>query len=131
MAHVSVTVNGRRYDIGCDDGQEDDVRRLAAELDRRVGGMAASVGQVGDARLLVMAGLLMAHELEQVRPAPPSSAPAEAPGAEDATEPASQETPEGAGVEAVEDEALCERIERLAMRIEAVVRRLEPAADAS
>jgi len=111
MAHVTVSVNGRRYDIGCDDGQEDDVRRLGAELDRRVGGMAAAVGQVGEARLLVMAGLLMAHELEQVRPvgrpSPDGAAPA----------------PAGSG----EDDALCERIEALAARIEAAVGRLGPA----
>lgn len=116
MAHVSVSVNGRRYDIGCDDGQEDDVRRLGAELDRRVGGMAAAVGQVGDARLLVMAGLLMAHELEQVRP--------------EQVRPAGRPSPDGAApvpAGSGENDALCERIEALAARIEAAVGRLGPA----
>lgn len=110
MAHVPITVNGRRYNIGCDDGQEDDVRRLAAELDRRVAAMASTVGQVGDARLLVMTGLLMAHELEQGPSV--SSVPAAADG-----------TTSGG----FNDEALCTQLEGLAMRIEAVAHRLASA----
>ncbi|QLH39484.1 MAG: cell division protein ZapA [Defluviicoccus sp.] len=115
MAHVPVTVNGRRYNIGCDDGQEDDVRRLAAELDRRVAAMASTVGQVGDARLLVMTGLLMAHELEQSPSV--SSAPAAANGI----------GTDGTASGGFDDEALCSQLEGLAMRIEAVAHRLASA----
>ena len=67
MAKVSVTVNGRRYDIGCDDGQEAHVFRLAEDLDRRVGALAAGVGQVGEARLLVLVALMLADELADAR----------------------------------------------------------------
>jgi cell division protein ZapA len=67
MAQVSVSVNGRRYEIGCDDGEEAHVIRLAEEIDRRVGRLVASVGQVGDARLLLLASLLLADETEEMR----------------------------------------------------------------
>ena len=63
MAQVSVTINGRIYDIACDDGQEEHVAGLASYVDDRVAELARSIGQVGDARLLVMASLLIADEL--------------------------------------------------------------------
>lgn len=68
MGQVTVTINGRPYDIACDDGQEEHVRGLAGYLDERVTGLVGGMGQVGDARLLVMASLLIADELvEAVR----------------------------------------------------------------
>ena len=66
MAQVAVTINGRKYDIACDDGQEAHLTRLAQYVDRRVDELVAAVGQVGDARLLVMASLLVADELSEV-----------------------------------------------------------------
>ena len=63
MAQVSVTINGRIYQIACDDGQEANLTRLANYVDKRVGELVAAVGQVGDDRLLVMASLLVADEL--------------------------------------------------------------------
>ena len=66
MAQVTVTINHRNYDIACDDGQEAHLTRLAKYVDRRVDEMKAAVGQVGDARLLVMTSLLVADELSEV-----------------------------------------------------------------
>ncbi len=66
MAKVAVTINGRKYDIACDDGQEAHLARLARYVDKRVDELVAAVGQVGDARLLVMASLLVADELSEV-----------------------------------------------------------------
>jgi cell division protein ZapA len=65
MAQVSVTVNGRKYEISCDDGQETHLFRLAEEVDRRIASLVASVGQVGEARLLVLLSLLLTDELEE------------------------------------------------------------------
>lgn len=64
MAEVNVTVNGRSYPIGCDDGEEAQVHRLSGLVDGRVRELAALVGQVGEARLLLMAALTMADDLE-------------------------------------------------------------------
>ena len=65
MAQVDVTVNNRSYRIACDDGQEEHLKELAEYIDSRVQDLVASVGQVGDARLLVMASLLIADELSE------------------------------------------------------------------
>lgn len=62
MAQVKVDINGRNYLIACDDGQEDHLRQLADYVNKRVGELTETVGQVGEARLLVMASLLIADE---------------------------------------------------------------------
>ena len=66
MAKVSVTINKRKYEIACDDGQEAHLVRLSQYVDRRGDELVAAVGQVGDARLLVMASLLVADELSEI-----------------------------------------------------------------
>lgn len=63
MASVSVTINGRRYEIACDEGQEAQISRLGRHVDDRVRQLAAAVGQLGDTRLLVMTSLMLADEL--------------------------------------------------------------------
>jgi cell division protein ZapA len=65
MAQVDVTINGRDYQIACDDGQEDHLAQLGEYVDRRVKELATTVGQVGDSRLLVMVSLLIADELAE------------------------------------------------------------------
>jgi cell division protein ZapA len=67
VGQVRVAINGRSYNLGCDDGEEERVERLAGLLDRRVGEIAANVGQVGDTRLLLMVSLLLADELTTAR----------------------------------------------------------------
>ena len=67
VATVNIMVVGRTYEISCDEGQEEDVRALAAEVDRRAAELLKAVGQVGDARLLVMVGLMMADEIAELR----------------------------------------------------------------
>lgn len=64
MGQVNVTVNNRLYSIGCDDGEEEQVRRLSQVLDGRVRELAALVGQVGEARLMLMTALTLADDLE-------------------------------------------------------------------
>ena len=59
MAHVTVTINGRQYQVACDDGQEAHLSRLGKYVDNRVQELVAAVGQAGDARLLVMVSLLL------------------------------------------------------------------------
>jgi cell division protein ZapA len=63
MSQISITINGRDYSIVCDDGQEQHLSRLSEYLDKRVAELVDSVGQIGDARLLLMVGLLIADEL--------------------------------------------------------------------
>jgi cell division protein ZapA len=65
MGQIQVTINNRSYAIACDDGQEGHVGRLARYLERKVATLIESVGQVGDARLLLMASLIVADELAE------------------------------------------------------------------
>ena len=69
MGQVSVPVNGRSYTISCEDGQETRIRRLAQYVDAKVGEFVASAGQVGEARLLLLAALVIADELSDANDA--------------------------------------------------------------
>jgi cell division protein ZapA len=63
MPMVEVTVNGRRHAVQCGVGEESRVKRLAAYIDRKIGDLANDRSQLGDARLLLMASLMVADEL--------------------------------------------------------------------
>ena len=63
MPTLEVTINGRRHQLQCAEGEEARLRRLAVYVDARVAELAKQHGQVGDARLLVLASLLIADEL--------------------------------------------------------------------
>ena len=66
MAQVEVSINGRSYQIACDDGQEAHLVRLGEYIEKRVQELVSAVGQVGDSRLLVMTLLLIADELAEI-----------------------------------------------------------------
>ena len=66
MPLVNVMVNGRAYTIACDDGEEGHLKELAAHVDEKAREVLASVGQVGDARMLLMAALLIADEQHEL-----------------------------------------------------------------
>lgn len=65
MAHVIVEVNGRPYTMQCAEGEEAHLRDLAVLLDGEVQRVKSSVGSVGDIRMLVMAGLMVADRLSE------------------------------------------------------------------
>jgi cell division protein ZapA len=67
MSTVSVEVNGHAFAVGCEDGQEGHVKALASQFDRQVQEVARAVGRVGDLRLFLMAALMTADELADVR----------------------------------------------------------------
>jgi cell division protein ZapA len=62
VALVNIMVNTRAYTIACDEGEEDHLRELAAHVDGKVRELLESVGQVGDARLILMAALLITDD---------------------------------------------------------------------
>jgi cell division protein ZapA len=63
MAQVTVTVNDKSYTLACDDGEEEHLTELAAQIDNRIAELPQDVGKAGDARLLLMAGLTLADDL--------------------------------------------------------------------
>jgi cell division protein ZapA len=67
MATVNVSVNGHFYAVGCEDGQEGHVETLAREFDAKVRDVGGQVGRVTELRLFLMAALVLADEMADVR----------------------------------------------------------------
>ncbi len=65
MAQIEVTINGHAYQVACDDGEEEHLLNLADYVDRKIGELAKTLGQVGEGRLMLMAGLVIADELAE------------------------------------------------------------------
>lgn len=66
MAQVAISINGRPYSVTCEDGQEQRLQDLSTDLDLEVRNLAAAVGQIGDSRLLVIAGLSLIDRLNDL-----------------------------------------------------------------
>lgn len=119
MPQVNVLVNGRTYTVGCAEGEQSHVQELASGFDRRVQELSASVGQVGEPRLLLMAGLVVADELHE------ATAKLEQCSKELAALRAAQT--ENAGSQQIRDNSAAEALEGAALRIEAIAARLSHA----
>jgi len=102
MAQVTVQINGRSYQVACGDGEQDRIAGLAGYVDEKVQELVGAIGNVGDQRLLVMASLLLADEVFEARDGGASNGKAAA----------------AERVRADSIEALAERIDRLAARLE-------------
>lgn len=63
MSHINVTINGRQYRMACEEGQEMRLLKLAENLESRVESLRGKFGEIGDARLTVMAALTACDEL--------------------------------------------------------------------
>ncbi|MBC6440267.1 MAG: cell division protein ZapA [Rhodospirillales bacterium] len=103
MAEVSVQINGRSYKVACGPGEEERITGLASFVDSKVQDLVSALGNVGDQRLLVMASLLLADELWDLR--------------EGGGQVRSND--DGKAGRARSIEALAERLDRLADRLEA------------
>ena len=64
MNHINVTINGRQYRMACEEGQEVRLLRLAETLESRIESLRGKFGEIGDARLTVMAALTVCDELQ-------------------------------------------------------------------
>src|SRR5882724_7918697 len=51
--------------MACEDGQEGHLQQLAKDLDDRIVALRGQFGEIGDARLTVMAALMVADELAE------------------------------------------------------------------
>jgi cell division protein ZapA len=64
MAQVNLTVNGRVYRMACEDGEEDHVMDLGDRFNAAINELRGAMGEIGDQRLMVMAGILMTDRLD-------------------------------------------------------------------
>lgn len=67
MAQVTIDINGLRYGIACDDGQEGRVQALAKYINGRLKEIAGAGAASTEAHLLVLTALVLADELFEVR----------------------------------------------------------------
>ncbi len=65
MAQVNVPIAGRTYRIACNDGEEEHLRGLASRLDGKIEELRGVFGEIGDARITVMAAITMTDELSE------------------------------------------------------------------
>jgi cell division protein ZapA len=65
MPDVVVEIAGKKYRIGCEEGQEQHLLDLAADFNGRVEGFKGDFGEIGDTRLTVMAGIAVLDELAE------------------------------------------------------------------
>jgi cell division protein ZapA len=111
MSQVSVTIDGRKYRLACNEGEEARLESLAGMIDGKIGEMRSSFGEIGDQRLVIMAALTIADNLTEAREA----AEAERNRSEAAERRA---------------QALASRLDELGSRLETVVARLAGEAEA-
>lgn len=129
MAQITVTVNGRNYRMACDDGEEDHLARLGRRFDETVEELRAGLGEVGDQRLMVMAGILTADRLDEAERRL-RAVEIELEGIKDTRRDALHryESLEEGFIESLESAA--DRIERLAQRLRSVEEGTPPNGDA-
>jgi cell division protein ZapA len=68
MSHINVTINARQYRMACEEGQEVRLLKLAESLESRIQSLRGKFGEIGDARLVVMAALTVCDELLDTGP---------------------------------------------------------------
>ncbi|MFW2829350.1 cell division protein ZapA [Sphingomonas sp. ID0503] len=97
MADVTLSIGGREYRVACAPGGESRLERVGAILDDKVRDATRALGEMGEARAILFAAILLGDELLDHRDG---------------------KTPAG-------DPELASNIERMAERIEAVAAALE------
>jgi len=83
QAVVTIRLNGTPYQIGCGPGEEAHIESLGKEIEDILQSLVGSVGQIGEARLLAMAALILA---DRVKEAPQAAPNGDAAGAGEASE---------------------------------------------
>lgn len=64
MGQITVSINRQTYSLACRDGEEERLAAMAQKVDERAQDLAGRLGQVGEARLMLMVALLFADALE-------------------------------------------------------------------
>lgn len=63
MGEVSITINGRHYDISCDTGQEGRIIDLAGYIDQQIGKVSQTGAAYNDSHLQILTLLVVADQL--------------------------------------------------------------------
>ncbi|MFL4471460.1 cell division protein ZapA [Tateyamaria armeniaca] len=66
MPEVTISIGGRNFDVACQDGEESYLHAAAKMLDDEAQVLADQAGRMPEARMLLMAGLLLADKTASV-----------------------------------------------------------------
>jgi cell division protein ZapA len=66
MAEVDITINGRAYRISCKDGEEERIKSLASLINNQVQKLSEKIGQLGEARMILLASLVLLDKSDEV-----------------------------------------------------------------
>jgi|SRR5687768_14432329 cell division protein ZapA len=109
MPTVTIALNGRNYDVACDEGEQARVTELAGELRRRMESLTRNSGHLSEGMVFVMTALLLADELDQKK------------------RESAKLRDEGRETSLKREVALADTIEALAQRVESLAARVEAA----
>lgn len=62
MPEVHVSIGGREFEVSCQEGEEHYLHSAAALIDAEASVLSAQIGRMPEARMLLMAGLMLADK---------------------------------------------------------------------
>ena len=62
MANVNIKFNNKDYLLSCDDGQEENLKKLANHLDSKYGELKKNLGNIGENKLLLITAIKMVDD---------------------------------------------------------------------
>ena len=62
MPQIEIEIGGRSFEVACQEGEEHYLRAAAAMLDEEASVLASQIGRIPEARMLLMAGLMLADK---------------------------------------------------------------------
>ena len=62
MPDVRISIGGREFDVSCQEGEEHFLRAAAKLLDHEAQVLTSQIGRLPEARMLLMAGLMLADK---------------------------------------------------------------------
>lgn len=122
MPEVKITIGGREFEVACQEGEEHFLRSAAKLLDNEAQVLVRQIGRMPEARMLLMAGLMLADKAagldDQLRMAEERAAVAERVAADARAHPERIEVP-------VIPDIVTDTFSEIAARAEALAARLE------
>jgi len=62
MANVNIKFNNKDYLLSCDDGQEENLKKLSEHLDSKYNDLKKSLGNIGESKLLLITAIQMVDD---------------------------------------------------------------------
>jgi len=62
MANVNIKFNNKDYLLSCDDGQEENLKKLAQHLDLKYSDLKSNLGNIGENKLLLITAIQMVDD---------------------------------------------------------------------